>query len=43
MEGCAMSGRAGYDLGQEIGKMLEYPFQTKMAKIVEKQDTFLVW
>lgn len=31
-----MSGRAGYDLGQDIGKMMEHPFVTKKAKIVAK-------
>ena len=31
-----MSGRAGYDLGTEIGKMMEHKFNTKFAKVVSK-------
>lgn len=31
-----MSGRAGYDLGQDIGKMMEHPFVTLKARIVAK-------
>jgi len=31
-----MSGRAGYDIGQEIGKMMQHPFVSKPAKFVSK-------
>ena len=31
-----MSGRAGYDMGKDIGKMMEHKFTTTFAKIVSK-------
>ena len=31
-----MSGRAGYDLGQDIGKMMEHKFSSKLAKAIGK-------
>ena len=36
-----MSGRAGYDLGLEIGKLMEHKFNTKPAKIVSKSGQIL--
>ena len=31
-----MSGQAGYDIGREIGKMMEHPFVSKGAKFIAK-------
>lgn len=36
-----MSGQAGYDIGQEIAKMLEHVFVSRLAKIIAKTGHFL--
>lgn len=36
-----MSGRAGFDIGQDIGKMMEHKFEKKLAKIVGKTGHIL--